>query len=262
VLGGTVSYLDAVVFASEEQGLGCGSVAVGVRHALTVSFCVGQSALQIAGGPILGEPEFVVGVSEVLTGPVVTTSPSEVRAVLLVTDEYMPVTPAALAASDPAVDDTLTAIGYGNPSGVDVRRAGAIRVNAVDGALFTAAGVGDVEFCRGDGGAFDGNDALAGYPLYGEPGTGNCMDPMTFAAVSTFRTFVQDNVTTVDPPDAGPDAPDAGPGAPDAGEDGDDDGGCRVGGSGQSTGTAWLLLVALWLTTRARLTVAQTRQRS
>jgi hypothetical protein len=199
-------------------------------------------------------------VTQVLTGPVVATSPSEVRAVLLATDQSMPVTPAALAATDPAVDDTLTAVGYGISTGADVLREGSIQVTTVDEALFTAAGVDGVEVCPGDGGAFDENDMLVGYPLYGEQGTGSCRDPMTFAGVSSFRTFVQENVTA-DPPDAGPSAPDAGPGSPDAGPgapdagggDGDDDdGGCRLGRSETSTGALWILLAALWLTTRSR----------
>lgn len=252
MLGGSASTVPSTVFLYADSGSACGATAVTVRHVVTVDYCVGTTTTQILVGASPFSPTLTANASEVVTGPILATAGQDIHAVIVVADQDLPVVPAALAGADPEVDDVLLLVGYGSDGGTGGRTEGQIRVTGVDGGLFTATGEGGIEFCPGDASAYDLSHRLMGLPLYGGAGTGTCLDPVTYAAVSTFRAFVEDNLPApavdagLTDDDGGAVGVDGAPG-PDGGA-GDDDGGgcCRVGADGSSSAVlALVVLIAL-----------------
>lgn len=225
VLNGTPSNMEAAVLVIYGSSGSCGGAVVGPRHVLTVDYCADPNNNQVIVGPSVSNPEFATVSAEVHYGPVIyRLNAHTIQAAIVVTEDDLPVNPIELADATPVVDDTLTLVGYGNATGQDQRTEGAIRVTQLMSFGFDAAGEGGVELCPGDGFAYDSAGRLAGLPLFGQPGTGNCVDPASYAPAPAVRAFVEQMVGPTVDPDGGVSG-DAG-----ADSDGGDGGcGCRSG---------------------------------
>ena len=239
VLSGTPSAMESAVLVIYGSTGSCGGAVVGPRHVLTVDFCADPNNNQVIVGPSLSNPEFATVSADVHYGPVIyRINAHTIQAAILVTEDDLPVAPIELADATPAVNDVLTLVGYGNASGQDQRTEGDIRVTQLTSFGFDAAGEGGVELCPGDAFAYDSVGRLAGLPLFGQPGTGNCVDPASYAPAPAVRAFVEQTVGPVADPDGGV----SGDGGADSGG-GDGGCGCRTGRRDTPRGLIVLVVV-------------------
>jgi hypothetical protein len=238
VLNGTPSAVEAAVLVIYGSTEACGGAVVGPRHVLTVDFCANPNNNQVIVGASLANPDFSTVSAEVIYGPVIyRLNAHTIQAAIVVTEDDLPVAPIDLADATPVVDETLTLVGYGNASGQDQRTEGTIRVTQLVPYGFDASGEGGIELCPGDAFAYDSAGRLAGLPLFGQPGTGNCVEPAIYAPAPAVRAFVEQTVGPATDPDGGVSG--------DGGADSDGGGGgcgCRTGTRSTPLGLIALLL--------------------
>jgi len=175
VNNGVASSRSAVVLV--EAGITrCGGVAVGPRTVISLSDCDGANPV-VVPTPTGSTP---VAVTNITQGPLVPIpGGGQVGISIFEVGSDLPVTPAAIGPA-PALGDDLILAGYGTTNGVGERSEGPITVDSVGTEIFVAIGVNGVEACVSDAAAFDAQDQLVGFGVFGDVMGNGCRNPVTY----------------------------------------------------------------------------------